>query len=1102
MSWLKDRAAWVEAMQLKEQVVASTVAGHAGTAEQRAQLLRSEVVLLSDDSDVSDNEATATCCVPELFRCLPFDENTSLIPWLWPQSGDGPEEGTRVPKLQAGLVLAVEVLVGLVTVSAPYRSTPPRNPSMRCPEFEEDDDDSVASFSWEATVGHAGMHEQGAGQNLRSLPQGRCGAGRRGELCDQCAQSTPPRNPSMRCPDFEEDGDDSVASGEAGLREQSLLPPIPSRSVARCQLADDGPASEVAGHAGTAEQRAQLLRSEVVLFPAQIPCPDLMQVVLLSDDGDISDNEVVCLSDESHFSDSEGVLIDFSYDAVLRRMVRQFRRQGSGGVSVETLGLKPEFDDGTRRWKKFADEAAAESWLRQNLLVELPAPDEDRPSSNTRGVKWCSERGLWKVQVLDPKTGKRKYGGRFANLKTAERKAEEMRVQFSQQEASGAKAKRDPGRAQEGRGDVDGQAKRRPGHASDWAAQPHEQGPRRLVQALLSALADVFLVRRAADKHDGEGLQQPHVQKGAQRHLSIVFGLFGVGTQELLQRVQGHPCLSVEELVRAVQIGWETTDATTRLHDRIMKRASSKNSSLWAYFLSRFSGRVLAEKIAASGSKLQGSTMTELAEWACQLVQNKRDLFSRSFRPQSIHGRMCQGMSREAFLSRDFLRKRLLLSLHPGRVTLKNSDGSWRRKRAIMQDLKKLRGANNFIARNHYRVLTNHAKGCLSHNTYTECGPGARRLLNLLHGYPVHWCVTARSQETADAYSKMALEVQRDFRNLLQARKRKADTDAGKQPILRLIAGLADLDCFEFFLCEGWRVVAYLHSRDPQYLRGQAVALQEDAEVVEASGASCPHTLAMTMFQGLMSSGANALPDADRDTEQVQQLRHGDPEAAQLSAHAGQSDPKEIPEAATLAAAAATEAGLFQRPSESLPQGIVPSLDADSRQTELAGTQGHGANMQDMDSGASNRDVADDYGESLAAAMEVWADAVTKPYRWLEACDVYLNACVKGISLFVVVHKEGELKAVASSAYFGSFSEADAAMQPTEPPDTAQPCRVAILCRADLRCTPKVTDKNHWMPGWRAEDLDNPEQQHQRILEREAQARLCLQLACSVLFND
>ena len=104
-------------------------------------------------------------------------------------------------------------------------------------------------------------------------------------------------------------------------------------------------------------------------------------------------------------------------------------------------------------------------------------------------------------------------------------------------------------------------------------------------QALLSALADVFLVRRAADKHDGEGLQQPHVQKVAQRHLSIVFG---VGTQELLQRVQGHPCLSVEELVRAVQIGWETTDATTRLHDAIMKRASSKNSSLWAYFLSFF----------------------------------------------------------------------------------------------------------------------------------------------------------------------------------------------------------------------------------------------------------------------------------------------------------------------------------------------------------------------------------------------------------------------------------------------------------------------------------------------------------------------------------
>ena len=37
-------------------------------------------------------------------------------------------------------------------------------------------------------------------------------------------------------------------------------------------------------------------------------------------------------------------------------------------------------------------------------------------------------------------------------------------------------------------------------------------------------------------------------------------------------------------LVRTVQLGWETTGATTHFHSQIMKRSSTKSSSLWAYF--------------------------------------------------------------------------------------------------------------------------------------------------------------------------------------------------------------------------------------------------------------------------------------------------------------------------------------------------------------------------------------------------------------------------------------------------------------------------------------------------------------------------------------
>ena len=113
-------------------------------------------------------------------------------------------------------------------------------------------------------------------------------------------------------------------------------------------------------------------------------------------------------------------------------------------------------------------------------------------------------------------------------------------------------------------------------------------------------------------------------------------------------------------------------------------------------------------------------------------------------------------MMRQSFLSRERLRQKLKLSLNPGKVALEDIAGKRLRKRDIMQGPKTLCGASSYTAHHHYRILTGHSpSGRPTHSTYTECGPGARRFLNLLNKFSRKLSVTSLGQAAADAYSTL-----------------------------------------------------------------------------------------------------------------------------------------------------------------------------------------------------------------------------------------------------------------------------------------------------------------------------------------------------------
>ena len=177
-----------------------------------------------------------------------------------------------------------------------------------------------------------------------------------------------------------------------------------------------------------------------------------------------------------------------------------------------------------------------------------------------------------------------------------------------------------------------------------------------------------------------------------------------------------------------------------------------------------------------------------------------------------------------------------------------------------MKELKSHRGVGPFVAKSYWSILNCFRRSRLPDDlTYAECGPGAREFLLLVSGYPRDLLVTSTTQQDADFFNVLLLHFRNNWRRLLKRRIRKT-ADRRLVHWLKTVQAetLASLESLQFMCCECSKVLRYLVTRDPMYLRHRLVAPGDASEghECEADGDASEES---------ESEGASVVREADSE---------------------------------------------------------------------------------------------------------------------------------------------------------------------------------------------------------------------------------------------
>jgi hypothetical protein len=175
------------------------------------------------------------------------------------------------------------------------------------------------------------------------------------------------------------------------------------------------------------------------------------------------------------------------------------------------------------------------------------------------------------------------------------------------------------------------------------------------------------------------------------------------------------------------------------------------------------------------------------------------------------------------------------IDLHPRRLKLKSRSRHQYPKRSIMKTIKRnLKGCGQpFGCKNLWRILTLPHRYAAKYipgryttlvvkddDSYSECGPGARTVVNILEGDPRATAKGAGDQNTADAYSRKLLKYWKQWKRLLN---RKIEASSGLvTDLLQKIQRdtCVDPESFQFVLCETGKLLTYHVTRNVVYERG------------------------------------------------------------------------------------------------------------------------------------------------------------------------------------------------------------------------------------------------------------------------------------------
>ena len=352
----------------------------------------------------------------------------------------------------------------------------------------------------------------------------------------------------------------------------------------------------------------------------------------------------------------------------------------------------------------------------------------------------------------------------------------------------------------------------------NWAVGNHAD--------LLGEILDVMVCRRAVDKqHGGETLDAPWMQHIVTRPLNIQFVF---PSHEGKRAYEAKPALTKGDIISSMQLNYEVTNYFSQKISQAMQHATKFNRSLWAYVFSRCSGRGFVDLAAASG--LKGASVKEILSWAWDELDDPAEIFSKNFQPQSVFRNVIKEQSKSEFLESLPDPKKYMMTIVPARVRVKDDKNKWRSKRAVMKDVRAIKGNGPFLGKHMWRIYNGFHKSNMPDDfSYADTGPGARCFLLLGADLPQRFGISASSQCACDTFNKHLQRFTAELDDLLRQRVARARTDQERHWYAAVQSELLSCpEAVQFMCCEGIKVLRYLITRDERYLRTSAAAPDEE----------------------------------------------------------------------------------------------------------------------------------------------------------------------------------------------------------------------------------------------------------------------------------
>ncbi|CAK0889722.1 unnamed protein product [Prorocentrum cordatum] len=149
-----------------------------------------------------------------------------------------------------------------------------------------------------------------------------------------------------------------------------------------------------------------------------------------------------------------------------------------------------------------------------------------------------------------------------------------------------------------------------------------------------------------------------------------------------------------------------------------------------------------------------------------------------------------------------------------------------------MKDIRGLKGNGPFLAEHMWRIYNGFQTSSLpDDSSYADTGSGARSFLLVWADLPQRFGINATSQSACGTFNRYLQRFIGELEDMLIRRTARAQSEEGRHWYTVLQSELLSApEAVQFLCCEGIKILRFLVTRDPRYLRSSAAPPDDVAE--------------------------------------------------------------------------------------------------------------------------------------------------------------------------------------------------------------------------------------------------------------------------------